>query len=128
MATPEPLEEPPPVPVAPDVEDQRRTNEALSVAATAAENADRGGDDCESAHNQLIAMLRTVEQELGEDVHKPERTEFLAVCREMPADARRCIVPTTAMENQDACSAALEALPDDLRQRFQSVVNGPLSD
>jgi len=121
-------EAPPPVPPSPDAEDQRRTNDALAVAATAAEEAAHGTDECESAHNQLVAMLETVERELGEQVHKPERAEFLAICREMPADARRCIVPTTAMANQDACSAALEALPDDLRQRFQAVVNGPLSD
>lgn len=118
----------PPPPPAPDVQDEARTNQALVVAADAAERARAGVDDCETAHNQLVAMLTTVEQELGEQVHRPEKEPFVEVCREMPAPARRCIMPTYAMANQDACTAALEALPDDVRQRFQSVVNGPGAD
>lgn len=132
-ATPPPT--PPPAtdefplpPAAPDARDEARTNDALVVAADAAERAATGTDVCETAHNQLIAMLSSVSEELGQDVHRPDRAEFVEVCREMPQAARRCIMPTYAMAHQEDCTTALEALPDDLRQRFHSVVNGPDAD
>ncbi len=118
-------EEFPPPPPSPDPEDEQRTNQALSAAADSAEQAQAGSDDCESAHNQLLAMYTTVERELGGTMHRPVRQDFLEVCREMPPAARRCVVPTYAMEHGDDCATALDALPDDLKQRFAIVVNGP---
>lgn len=118
----------PPVPPSPDPHDARRTQDALAAAADSAERAASGTDECESAHNQLLAMFDTVERELGGTMHRPERAEFLEVCRLMPTPARRCIVPTYAMEHQDDCAVALDALPEEVKQRFQVVVNGPGAD
>lgn len=118
----------PPAPPSPDPQDERRTNDALAAAADSAERAAAGSDECESAHNQLLAMYATVERELGGTMHRPDRAEFLEVCRLMPSEARRCIVPTYAMAHQDDCAVALDALPEDVQQRFQTVVNGPGAD
>lgn len=118
----------PPVPPSPDPQDERRTEQALAAAADSAEQAAAGADDCESAHNQLLAMYATVERELGGTMHRPERQAFLEVCRQMPVPARRCIVPTYAMEHQDDCAVALDALPEDVQQHLSAVVNGPGAD
>lgn len=99
-------------------------NRAADHAADEAERAPRGADDCETAHNQLIVMLDTVEREVGQPIHHPAREAFLEVCREMPREAQRCIVPTVAMEEQETCGRMLDELPDDLQQRFQIVVAG----
>lgn len=113
----------PAAPLVPDPE-AAETERALNAAADEAARAPTGADDCETAHNQLTAMIETVRREAGQDLRVPDRVAFLEVCREMPAEARRCLVGTYAMEHQDDCAATLSGLPDDVAQRFQMVVNG----
>lgn len=125
---PEPVT-PPPGPPRP-VEDpeasaeEASVNRALASAAEAAEQAPRGSDTCETALNGLLAMMDTVDRELHQHVPRPDRDGFLEVCREMPPAAQRCVTPTYAFDHQEECQRTLEALPEDVRQRFETAVQG----
>lgn len=118
-------EAPPPVPVAPDEADERRRNDTLAAAANAAEGAERGANECEYAYNQLVALFETLARESGQPQHPLSRPDFLSVCAQLPAPARTCIVPTNAMNDSDRCAEVLEAVPEDLAQQLQMILNGP---
>lgn len=85
----------------------------LNAAATAAEHAPRGRDTCETAVNGLVAMLEAAESEgnSGERLPRPERTDFLAACRALPAAAQQCLLPTYSMAHPEECERTLMGLP-----------------
>jgi hypothetical protein len=96
----------------------------LVAAATAAEHAPRGSDTCETAVNGLTAMLEAAESESpgGQRLPRPERSDFLAACRALPAPAQPCLVPVYAMAHQDECNRTLEALPPSQLEALQSAM------
>lgn len=102
------------------------TSRAFLRAVEAAEGAPLGADDCESAFNQMIAMLDVVAADLNQPtLFRPGPSEFLAACRRLPAAAQRCAVSTYANANLDACSVVFDAVAPRDMQHFQDVVQGP---
>lgn len=97
---------------------------ALNAAATAAEHAPRGRDTCETALNGLVAMLEAAESESQDHqrLPRPERADFLAACRALPAPAQQCLLPTYAMAHQEECDRTLTALPPDKLAALQAAI------
>lgn len=113
-------------PGAPGADGLQELGNALGAALAAGAEAE-GGEPCEQAYNGAMAMIAALSKNMPSGMgapNMPPRDQYLAACRQLPADAQQCTVPAYAMSNQESCQTIMQR-PDvqqkmaELRQMMQ---------
>jgi len=101
-------------------------NRALGAAVAASQNA-TGDTDCEKAYNGIIAMVEAMQKATGHEAdssRRPDRSNFLRGCAELPPQIQQCMVISYGMQHQQECQAARTQLTPEMQERVQAIMRG----
>lgn len=99
--------------------------DTVGEALAAAHAAEVGASTCDAAYESTAELVRVVRERFPDDAREmPPRELFVDACQRLPENAQRCMMARYALEHQQECNRALEALPPADRQRIERLLRG----
>lgn len=100
-------------------------DETVTDALAAAHAAEVGASLCDAAYESAAELVRVVRERFPDDARDlPPRELFTTACERMPENVQRCMLVRYAVEHQEECAQAQEALPAADRERMERLLGG----